>query len=142
MAGRTPHRPQRSAPGQPSTGRGTCPARSWLPLLVLPFIGLGWGNHAAQARNQPPGPASRPTVYDPAPTTCQADNIRKAFARQLEPFADQPETVLQHLRKVQLQLTVASLQRCVAKGLMDEATARALAAELLGDQVPGTSIRP
>ena len=142
MAGRPSHRPQRSEPGQPSSRRGPCRACSWLPLLVLTSIGLGCGHQAAQARNQPPRPASQPTIYDPAPATCQADNIRQGFARQLEPYADQPEAVLQHLRKVQLQLTVASLRRCVARGLMDEATARALAAELLGDQVPGTSIRP
>ena len=111
-------------------------------LLAWACISLACGTATAQGRNQPAPPASRPTVYDPDPNTCQPDAIRRGFARQLEPYADQSEAVWMHLRKVQLQLTVASLKRCVAKGLMDEPTARALAAELLATQVPAPSTRP
>lgn len=129
-----------SGPSSPS--QGPCRLGAWLPLLVAACCTQLCLSVAAQARNQPPPPASRPTIYDPDPKTCQPDNIRRAFARQLAPYADQGEAVLQQLRKVQLQLTEASLQRCVARGLLDEATARSLAAELLGAQGPGTLTRP
>lgn len=134
-----PHPCQR---GPSSPGQRPWPSVSWLPLLVVACCIQLCCSLAAQARNQPPPPASRPTIYDADPKTCQPDNIRRGFARQLEPYADQGEAVLQQLRKVQLQLTEASLRRCVAKGLMDEATARSLAAELLGVQGPATLTRP
>lgn len=103
-----------------------------LAVLVLALSGEALRRHArAQGRPQPQPPPSRPSLYDPDPTTCQPEAIRSGFARQLEPYADQSEPVLQRLRQVQAQLTVASLRRCVAKGLMAEPAARALAAELL-----------
>jgi hypothetical protein len=103
---------------------------------------------AAQGRAQPPPPASRPVYYDPDPLTCQPATIRSGFERQLQPYADQSEAVLQQLRRVQLELTAATLRRCVAKGLMAPESARALEAELLrpgakpGAQPPGPSTRP
>lgn len=102
----------------------------------------------AQGRAKPPPPASRPVYYDPDPLTCQPASIRSGFERQLEPYADQSEAVLQQLRRVQLELTAATLRRCVAKGLMTPEGASALEAELLrpgagaGAQRSGPSTRP
>jgi hypothetical protein len=103
---------------------------------------------AAQGRAKPPPPASRPVYYDPDPLTCQPAIIRSGFERQLQPYADQSEAVLQQLRRVQLELTAATLRRCVARGLMTPESASALEAELLrpgagsGAQPPEPSTRP
>ncbi|MFQ6537234.1 MULTISPECIES: hypothetical protein [Aphanothece] len=95
----------------------------------------------AQGRRAPALPASKPTIYDPDPLTCQPATIREAFERQLEPYASQSPTVLAQLRKVQLDMTRSSLQRCVSKGLMDRETASALWTELVSAQTTG-STRP
>jgi hypothetical protein len=127
------------------------PIMLWLGLSGLAVGGMALGGVAiatpvfAQGRNQPAPPASKPTFYNPDPATCQPEAIRSGFARQLQPYADQSEAVLQRLRRVQAELTIASLKRCVAKGLLDEPTAKALAAELVGTatpQAPAPSTRP
>jgi hypothetical protein len=120
----------------------SCLACGLLAGIMLPDRG------AAQGRAKPPPPASRPVYYDPDPLTCQPASIRSGFERQLEPYADQSEAVLQQLRQVQLELTAATLRRCVAKGLMTPEGASALETELLrpgarsGAQPSGPSTRP
>lgn len=104
----------------------------WLGLLAASVLCTFGGQGLAQGRNQPAPPASKPTLYNPDPQTCQVDNVRSAFQHQLSPYADQSATVLARLRNVQAELLEATLQRCVAKDLMDGPTARSLAAELLG----------
>jgi hypothetical protein len=52
------------------------------------------------------------------------------------PWADQPEAVQARLRQLQAELTVGSLRRCVAKGLLTEQQARVLAAIL---QLPASA---
>ena len=104
-------------------------------LLTALSLGLASSLLApARGRDLPAPPASRPTVYDPDLLTCQPATIRTGFARQLQPYADQSEAVLQSLRQVQADLTRATLRRCVSRGLMDEPTALALSSDLLGDQ--------
>jgi hypothetical protein len=122
---------------------------SRLALVVIQLLWLPPGQVLAQGRQQPPPPASRPTLYDPDPLTCQADSIRKEFERQLAPFADQSPAVLKRLRQVQAELLTATLQRCVTRGLMDQPTARTLTTELLGSPTanggqppPESSSRP
>ena len=102
---------------------------------------------AAQGRRTPAPPPSKPTIYDPDPLTCDPTTIRTAFQRHLAPFEGQEEKVLAHLRNVQWSMTQKSIQRCVSRGLLDEASAEELQAELLGsagssDQTPGLSTRP
>ena len=83
----------------------------------------------AQGRNQPVLPQVRPQVYDPDPGSCVAERMRMSFQRQLEPFQDQSEAVLNNLRVVQAEVTLASLRRCVQRGLMPEEEAIKLARE-------------
>ncbi|SBO42335.1 hypothetical protein [Cyanobium sp. NIES-981] len=85
---------------------------------------------AAQGRRGPPPPSPKVVIYDPDPLSCQPDTIRQAFARHLDPFADQSPAVLARLRVVQLEMTESSLRRCVAKGLMEQQAAAALFQEL------------
>ncbi|MCP9941355.1 MULTISPECIES: hypothetical protein [Synechococcales] len=66
--------------------------------------GPGFG--AAYPSGLEPGPPptgtapSRPTVYDPDRTTCDAERIRTAFQQQLQPYADQSPAVLARLRQL------------------------------------------
>lgn len=130
----------------------TSPARShhwaWMALLLTVVPALGFGTASpipaqAQGRAMPPPPQSRPTVFDPDPTSCVADSIRQAFKRQLQPFQDQGEAVLASLRAVQAEMTLASLRRCVQRGLMVKAEAIKLARELgLTDSTTGQALVP
>jgi len=95
-----------------------------LITLLAPLQVLGQG--------RPPVvlPQGRPQVFDPDPGSCVAEKMRATFQRQLEPFQDQGEAVLQQLRVVQAEITLASLRRCVQRGLMPEEEAIRLAREL------------
>lgn len=112
-------------------------------LAGLTLISFGGAGRAAFGQGMEPAtPPARPTHYDPDPITCQPDVIRSGFERQLQPFADQSPAVLQRLRQVQVELTAASLRRCVERGLLSREQASALAAELLSTSPPEAQPRP
>jgi len=68
--------------------------------------------------------------FNPDQQACLPQAIRTGFANQLLPFADQPPAVLDQLRRVQREMTRASLARCVAKGLLPPDEAGQLEREL------------
>ncbi len=104
-----------------------CPvAIASLPLLLL----AGVDPAMAQRRSVPAAPASQPQIYDADVSTCSTAGMREAFERQLAPFKDQSPAVLARLAEVQAERTLASLRRCVQRGLIPEAEAVALAVEL------------
>ena len=108
--------------------------------LVLGIIGAGIKPLLAQ--QDPPPPEPRLKNYHPDETTCQGALIRNSFAKNLLPWADQPEPVLASLRQVQAEMTRATLASCVRQNLMTPAQAAALQRELgLGDP-PGTETLP
>jgi hypothetical protein len=108
--------------------------------LVLGIIGAGIKPLLAQ--QDPPPPEPRLKNYHPDETTCQGALIRSSFAKNLLPWADQPEPVLASLRQVQAEMTRATLASCVRQNLMTPAQAAALQRELgLGDP-PGTETLP
>ena len=100
--------------------------------LVLGVLGAGVKPLLAQ--QDPPPPEPRLKNYHPDETTCQGALIRSSFAKNLLPWADQPEPVLASLRQVQADMTRATLASCVRQNLMTPAQAAALQRELgLGD---------
>jgi hypothetical protein len=100
--------------------------------LVLGVLGAGVKPLLAQ--QDPPPPEPRLKKYHPDETTCQGALIRSSFAKNLLPWADQPEPVLASLRQVQADMTRATLASCVRQNLMTPAQAAALQRELgLGD---------
>jgi hypothetical protein len=100
--------------------------------LVLGVIGAG--TKPLPAQQDPPPPEPRLKNYHPDETTCQGALIRSSFAKNLLPWADQPEPVLASLRQVQADMTRATLASCVRQNLMTPAQAAALQRELgLGD---------
>ncbi len=108
--------------------------------LVLGVLGAGVKPLLAQ--QDPPPPEPRLKNYHPDETTCQGALIRSSFAKNLLPWADQPEPVLASLRQVQAEMTRATLASCVRQNLMTPAQAAALQKELgLGDP-PGAETLP
>ena len=108
--------------------------------LVLGVLGAGVKPLLAQ--QDPPPPEPRLKQYHPDETTCQGALIRSSFAKNLLPWADQPEPVLASLRQVQAEMTRATLASCVRQNLMTPAQAAALQKELgLGDP-PGAETLP
>jgi hypothetical protein len=108
--------------------------------LVLGVIGAGIKPLLAQ--QDPPPPEPRLKNYHPDETTCQGALIRSSFAKNLLPWADQPEPVLASLRQVQAEMTRATLASCVRQNLMTPAQAAAMQRELgLGDP-PGAETLP
>jgi hypothetical protein len=108
--------------------------------LVLGVLGAGVKPLLAQ--QDPPPPEPRLKNYHPDETTCQGALIRSSFAKNLLPWADQPEPVLVSLRQVQAEMTRATLASCVRQNLMTPAQAAALQKELgLGDP-PGAETQP
>ena len=103
---------------------------------------LGAGIKPLLAQQDPPPPEPRLKNYHPDETTCQGALIRSSFAKNLLPWADQPEPVLVSLRQVQAEMTRATLASCVRQNLMTPAQAAALQKELgLGDP-PGAETLP
>jgi len=103
---------------------------------------LGAGIKPLLAQQDPPPPEPRLKNYNPDETTCQGALIRSSFAKNLLPWADQPEPVLASLRQVQAEMTRATLASCVRQNLMTPAQAAALQKELgLGDP-PGSETLP
>ena len=103
---------------------------------------LGAGIKPLLAQQDPPPPEPRLKNYNPDETTCQGALIRSSFAKNLLPWADQPEPVLASLRQVQAEMTRATLASCVRQNLMTPAQAAAMQRELgLGDP-PGAETLP
>ncbi len=67
-------------------------------------------------RPQPPPP--RVKYFDADPLACKPESIKTAFQAHLQPWADQSPEVLARLRQLQNDMTLASLRRCVNKGLL------------------------
>ncbi|MFM7086337.1 MAG: hypothetical protein ACKOXO_05010 [Cyanobium sp.] len=95
---------------------------AWLPVLP-PAL-------AIPAERRPAPPPAPVEHYDPDPQICRPQAIRQAFERQLQPWSDQPEAVLARLRRLQAEMTLATLRRCVRRGLLPEAEALAVARQL------------
>jgi hypothetical protein len=108
--------------------------------LVLGVIGAGIKPLLAQ--QDPPPPEPRLKNYHPDETTCQGALIRSSFAKNLLPWADQPEPVLASLRQVQADMTRATLASCVRQNLMTPAQAAALQRELGLVDPPGAETLP
>jgi hypothetical protein len=85
---------------------------------------------AAPAAGQAIPMPTRVERFNPDQQVCQPQAIKKAFATQLQPWADQPPAVLDQLRRVQLEMTGSTLQRCVSKGLLQPSEASQLEREL------------
>ncbi len=75
-------------------------------------------------------PPTRVERFNPDAKVCQPAAIQAGFARQLQPWSDQPPAVLERLRQVQLEMTHATVQRCVSKGLLSAADAADLERKL------------
>ncbi len=114
-------------------------------LLPLLLGGLLW-NQGTEAgwsmepeRPMPPPPAAPTQYFDSDPLTCKPDVIRSSYRAHLLPYADQSPAVLARLRRLQDDMTLASLKRCVQKGLLPRKEASKLFREL-GLTLPGTPI--
>ena len=103
----------------------------------LVLVVLGAGVKPLLAQQDPPPPEPRILKYHPDETTCQGDLIRSGFAKNLLPWANQPEPVLASLRQVQAEMTRATLASCVRQKLMTPAQAEAMKKELGLDEAPG-----
>ena len=108
--------------------------------LVLGVLGAGVTPLLAQ--QDPPPPEPRLKNYHPDETTCQGALIRSSYAKNLLPWAEQPEPVLASLRQVQAEMTRATLATCVRQNLMTPAQAAALQKELGLGEPPGAETRP
>ncbi|MCP9932892.1 hypothetical protein KBZ08_03080 [Cyanobium sp. Candia 9D4] len=105
---------------------------------VLAGLLLGPGQ-ASEAAERPRAPQAPVQYFQSDPLACQPDAIRAAYKAHLQPFADQSPAVLAKLRRVQDDMTLASLKRCVQKGLLTRPQASVLFREL-GLTLPGTVI--
>jgi len=103
---------------------------------------LGAGVKPLLAQHDPPPPEPRLKNYHPDETTCQGALIRSSYAKNLLPWAEQPEPVLASLRQVQAEMTRATLATCVRQNLMTPAQAAALQKELGLGEPPGAETRP
>jgi hypothetical protein len=103
---------------------------------------LGAGVKPLLAQQDPPPPEPRLKNYHPDETTCQGALIRSSYAKNLLPWAEQPEAVLASLRQVQAEMTRATLATCVRQNLMTPAQAAALQKELGLGEPPGAETRP
>jgi len=108
----------------------------------LVLVVLGAGVKPLLAQQDPPPPEPRLKNYNPDETTCQGALIRSSFAKNLLPWADQPEPVLASLRQVQAEMTQATLASCVRQKLMTPAQAAALQKELGLGEPPGVETLP
>jgi hypothetical protein len=116
------------------------------PLLIaatlLALMPVSPASLAAPAEGRAIPQPTRVERFNPDQQTCQPQRLKASFATQLQPWADQPEAVLAQLRRVQLDMTRATLQRCVSKGLMQPAEASQLERELGLQAAPATSPAP
>jgi hypothetical protein len=109
-------------------------------LLLGGLVGLPPGSgRASEAAERPRPPQSPVQHFDSDPQACRPDAIKAAYRAHLQPFADQSPAVLAQLKRVQDDMTLASLKRCVQKGLLTRPQASLLFREL-GLTLPGTVI--
>ncbi|AFY27691.1 hypothetical protein [Cyanobium gracile] len=123
--------------GSPCTGR-VQPLLGALLGSVLAGL-LPCSGRASDAAERPRAPQAPVQYFQSDPLACQPDAIRAAYKAHLQPFADQSPAVLAKLRRVQDDMTLASLKRCVQKGLLTRPQASVLFREL-GLTLPGTVI--
>ena len=105
-------------------------------LLLGVLSGAGRANEAAERPSQPQAPVQ---YFDSDPLACKPEAIRASYKSHLLPYADQSPEVLAKLRRVQDDMTLASLKRCVQKGLLTRPQASVLFREM-GLTLPGTVI--
>jgi hypothetical protein len=98
-----------------------------IPLLVL-VVASSSVAYAEPQRPEPP--RSVPQTFPVNPEACKQERIRSGWQRQMQPWADQSEAVKAKLRSVQVELTTATLRRCVEQGLLSPEAARQLATDL------------
>jgi hypothetical protein len=101
------------------------PAAALVPLMLAAPASL-----AVPAGGISTPQPTRVERFNPDQRVCQPLAIKEGFARQLQPWADQPPAVLEQLRRVQLEMTRATLQRCVSKGLLQPTEASQLERDL------------
>ena len=110
------------------------------PLLCGVLLGLMPGAGRTSEAAERPRPPESPVQYVHSdPVACKPESIRASYKSQLLPYADQSPAVLAQLRRVQDDMTLASLKRCVQKGLLTRPQASVLFREL-GLTLPGTVI--
>ncbi len=110
------------------------------PLLCGVLLGLLPGaGRTSEAAERPLPPESPVQYFDSDPQACKPESISASYKSHLLPYADQSPQVLAKLRRVQDDLTLASLKRCVQKGLLTRPQASVLFREL-GLTLPGTVI--
>ena len=110
------------------------------PLLCGVLLGLMPGaGRTSEAAERPRPPESPVQYFHSDPVACKPGSIRASYKSQLLPYADQSPAVLAQLRRVQDDMTLASLKRCVQKGLLTRPQASVLFREL-GLTLPGTVI--
>ncbi|MEA5390520.1 hypothetical protein VB738_04505 [Cyanobium gracile UHCC 0139] len=117
------------------------PIQSLLGALLGTLLAglLPCSGRASDAAERPRAPQAPVQYFQSDPLACQPDAIRAAYKAHLQPFADQSPAVLAKLRRVQDDMTLASLKRCVQKGLLTRPQASVLFREL-GLTLPGTVI--
>lgn len=110
------------------------PLLCWVLLGSLP--GAGRTSEAAERPRPPEAPVQ---YFDSDPQACKPESISSSYKSHLQPYADQSPEVLAKLRRVQDDMTLASLKRCVQKGLLTRPQASVLF-RTLGLTLPGTVI--
>ena len=102
----------------------------WLAVLVA--LGLLWptGSRAQSRQGVPAPPASTPREYNPDPTTCRPELMQAAYRQQLGAYQEESPAVVAQLQRLQRDLTVSSINRCITSGLMSKEQAQALAESL------------
>jgi len=83
-----------------------------------------------EATRRPAPPASRVERFDPDASTCKPENLLRGYRNQLTLFADQPPAAQAQLRRLQRDLAVGSINRCIQRGLLSKQQARTLAASM------------
>jgi hypothetical protein len=110
-------------------------------LLSALALTIASGTGRAVEPQRPAPPPAPIQHFDSDPQACKPEAIRAAYQGHLLPYADQPPEVLAKLRRLQDDMALASLKRCVQKGLLTRPQASELFRDL-GLTLPGTPIGP
>lgn len=94
---------------------------------------------AGDPARMPAPPASPKQLFQPDALTCTRSRLLGEASDRLAPFRDQPPAVLEQLRALQQELSLASIRRCLQRGLIQPAEAQAWQEALLN---PETSTPP
>ena len=97
--------------------------------LATGLSGPGAGVARANSK-MPPLPASPVQTFQPDLATCQPENLLRGYRQQLAAYADQPPAVVDRLKLLQRDMAVASINRCISKGLLSKQQASQLAASM------------